>query len=142
MALTAYDAIVDRLCILLNDVWPVDVVFVGQVRQAAAPPYAVLSTERIERERVGPRVVEERYDFTIFGVFLRQPGDREESFLVDQARRLTDALTANATVVADLANGLEVREVAFPTLDELEDACGVSLSVRVLSHVALEPADA
>lgn len=142
MGLSAYELIVDRMLVIIRDVWPVERVYVGVVREEAMPPYAVLQLQRVDRERVGPRVVQERYEFVVIGVFAREPGEREELALMERARVLLDELTANATFVTDVANGLEVFEVMPQLMDEMEELSGVALGVRVLSSCALEPADA
>ena len=142
MSLDAYEPIIDRMVEIIKDVWEVDRVIVGEPQHDPQDPqWAVIDCNGIERTREGPRAILERHSFDIIGIFPRQPGDREQVFLLGKAKVLIDELEADTVFVTNLANNLMVTNAG--RLEELpteQERCGcfVRLTVDSFDHA---PAD-
>lgn len=136
MSLDAFEPIIDRIAEIITEVWEIDRIIVGEPQtEPKDDSWAMIDCNGVQRTRMGPRAIQERHEFDVIGIFPRQPGDREQVFLMNKAKGLIDELEAGATFVTNLANNLMVAETG--RLEELpfeQNRCGCFVRLTVDSY--------
>jgi len=90
----AWTTIVTQLVADIKLINPSATVHVGQPQKEIALPFAVITTIAINRERIGPRMVQENYEFQIGARYAKtSEGSNSERAAITSAKALGDKLT-------------------------------------------------